>query len=155
MPVAWRIVKQRHSREAFDGEGAAKYGGRWNSHGVAVVYTSSTLSLAALETLVHLTPPVTLKYVFFRIEFEDSLVERVRLASLPPEWNAEPPGSSSMAIGDRWAWEARTAILRVPSVLIPGECNYLLNPSHTDFKKIRLGKPEPFALDPRLLPKRR
>jgi RES domain-containing protein len=79
MPEAWRIVKEKHVGAAFSGEGAAKTGGRWNSRGVPVVYTSSTKSLAALETLVHLNPPVLFKYVAFRLEFDDALVEQVSL----------------------------------------------------------------------------
>jgi len=67
MPEAWRIVKAKHAATAFSGEGAAKTGGRWNSRGVPVVYASSTKSLAALETLVHLNPPMPFKYVVFRL----------------------------------------------------------------------------------------
>src|SRR5258705_349554 len=74
MPEAWRIVKAKHAATAFSGEGAARTGGRWNSRGVPVVYTSSTKSLAALESLVHLNPPVLFKYVAIRIQFDDALI---------------------------------------------------------------------------------
>ena len=75
MREAWRIIKAKHLPTAFSGEGAAKTGGRWNSRGVAVVYTSATRSLAALETLVHLNPPVYFSYRIIRcIEFADELV---------------------------------------------------------------------------------
>ncbi len=86
MPEAWRIVKEKHAGTAFSGEGAAKTGGRWNSRGVAVVYTSSTKALAALETLVHLNPPMVFKYVVIRIEFEDALVEHAPLKKLSKDW---------------------------------------------------------------------
>jgi RES domain-containing protein len=151
MPEAWRIVKARHAATAFTGEGAAKTGGRWNSRGVRVVYTSSTNSLAALETLVHLNPPVLLRYVSIRIEFEDRVMERVALVTLPADWQAEPPPPSTKALGDAWVREARSAVLAIPSVIIPGELNYLLNPAHPDFRAIRIGKPDAFAFDPRLL----
>ena len=82
MPEAWRIVKAKHAATAFSGEGAAKTGGRWNSRGVPVVYASSTKSLAALETLVHLNPPVPFKYVAFRLQFDAALVENVPLNRL-------------------------------------------------------------------------
>ena len=151
MLEAWRIVKEKHAATAFYGEGAAKAGGRWNSRGVLVVYTSGTRSLAALETLVHLNPPLVFKYVAFRLEFDDALVEQVSLKKLPLDWQAEPPPPSTKAIGDAWVRAARSAVLVLPSVIIPGESNYLLNPAHPDFKRISIGKPERFALDPRLL----
>jgi RES domain-containing protein len=78
MPEAWRIVKARHAATAFSGKGAADNGGRWNSRGVAVVYASITKSLAVLESLVHLNPPVRFKSVVFRLQFEDALVENFR-----------------------------------------------------------------------------
>lgn len=151
MPEAWRIVKEKHAATAFSGEGAARTGGRWNSRGVPVVYTSSTRSLAALETLVHLNPPVLFKYVTFHIQFDDRLIERIPLQRLPPNWQAEPPALSTKRIGDAWVREARSAVLGLPSVLIPGEPNYLLNPAHPDFARITIGRPEAFAFDPRLL----
>lgn len=152
MPQAWRIVQAKQAPTAFSGEGAAKYGGRWNSQGRAVVYASATISLAALETLVHLVPPVLLRYVVFRIDFDDALVEKVEAGSLSRGWKAEPPAKPSQAIGDSWVRQGRTAVLEVPSIIVPSESNYLLNPSHPDFKKISIGKPKAFAFDPRLLP---
>jgi RES domain-containing protein len=151
MPEAWRIVKAKHAATAFSGDGAAKTGGRWNSRGVPVVYTSSTESLAALETLVHLNPPVPFKYVAFRLQFDNALIENVPLNRLPAEWRVEPPPPSTKAIGDAWLREVRSAVLALPSVVVPGELNYLLNPAHPAFKKISIGKPEQFAFDPRLL----
>jgi RES domain-containing protein len=151
MPEAWRIVEEKHAASAFSGEGAAKYGGRWNSRGVPVVYTSSTKSLAALENLVHLNPPVRFKYVAIRVKFDDALVEIVPLKALPPNWRAEPPPASSKGIGDAWVLSARSAVLALPSVIVSGEPNYLLNPAHLDFHRISIGKPEKFTFDPRLL----
>lgn len=151
MPQAWRIVKLKHAATAFSGDGAARTAGRWNSRGIPVIYTSSTKSLAALETLVHLNPPIFFKYVAFRIEFDDALLEVIPPRSLPPDWSTSPPPPSTKAIGDHWSRERRSAVLAVPSVIVPGERNFLLNPAHPDFKKTSIGKPEPFAFDPRLL----
>jgi RES domain-containing protein len=151
MPSAWRIVKEKHAAGAFSGDGARLFGGRWNSRGTAVVYTSSTKSLAALESLVHLNPPVHFRYVALPIEFDDGLVEILPRKALPADWSAEPPAPSSKALGDAWVREARSALLAVPSLLVAGEPNYLVNPAHPDFKKISIGKPELFAFDPRLL----
>src|SRR5258706_15295293 len=101
MPEAWRIVKQSHAATAFSGEGAARYGGRWNSHGVAVVYASATKSLATLESLVHLNPPVTFKYVAFHVEFDRGLVETMPMSRLPADWRVEPPSRCTKEMGDR------------------------------------------------------
>jgi RES domain-containing protein len=150
MGRAWRLVKEKHAAAAFNGEGARLQGGRWNSAGVSLIYTSSTKALAALESLVHLNPPVIFKYVAIPIEFDDALVEKMAPAALPADWTDEPPPPSTQDIGDTWVKEARSAVLEVPSVIVPGEANYLLNPAHPDFKKIVIGKPERFSFDPRL-----
>lgn len=149
MKQAWRIVKEKHAATAFNGEGARLYGGRWNSPGMSVVYTSGSMALAALESLVHLYPPVIFKYVAIPIQFDDALVEKV--AALPSDWTEEPPSPSTKDIGDLWIREARSAVLELPSVIIPEEPNYLLNLAHPDFRKIAIGKPVPFSFDPRLL----
>lgn len=151
MKQAWRIVKEKHADTAFDGEGARRYGGRWNSTGTRMIYTSAALSLAALELLVHLNPPVKFKYVAIPIEFDDALLDRIPVGGLPAEWTEEPPPPSTKQIGDLWVKEARSAVLELPSVIIQAEPNYLLNPAHPDFNMIRIGKPVPFAFDPRLL----
>jgi RES domain-containing protein len=151
MPAAWRISKERHSATAFSGEGARLSGGRWNSRGIPVVYTSSTYSLAVLETLVHVNPSMPFKYVAIRIEFDNALLETILAKALPAGWRVEPPPPTSKALGDVWVLKVRSAVLALPSVIIPGESNYLLNPAHPDFSKISIGKPEPFAFDPRLL----
>ena len=147
----WRIVKEKHAATAFSGERAYLYGGRWNSPGVRMVYTSLTKSLAALESLVHLTPPVLFKYVLIPVEFDEALVEKSPLLALPANWSDEPPSPAVQTIGDQWVKEARSAVLALPSVIIPGETNFLLNPLHPDFGRIKVGVSEPFAFDPRLL----
>lgn len=148
---AWRIVKKKHAATAFVGEGAYRSGGRWNSVGVRVVYASATQALATLENLVHLNPRVAFRYAAFQMEFDDVLMEKFSVAALPANWKDEPPPPSAQAVGDRWVQEARSAVLELPSVLVPGESNYLLNPAHPDFPKVNIGPAEPFSLDPRLL----
>lgn len=146
---AWRIVKAKHAASAFSGEGARLYGGRWNSAGVSLVYTSATRALAALESMVHLNPPVLFSYAIIPVEFDAALVEKI--PALPPGWNAMPAPPATRLLGDAWARESRSAVLEVPSVIIPSEPNYLLNPAHPDFKAVTIGAPEPFSFDPRLL----
>jgi len=151
MPVGWRIEHARHARTAFSGEGARLYGGRWNSRGRPVVYLSSAQSLAALEVFVHHRPLSPRdEYVIISAQWEDALTERLE-GELPRDWRMEPPGASSMSVGDRWLAEARSVVLAVPSAIIPAETNYLINPAHSDFRRIRIGKPERFVFDPRLL----
>lgn len=149
MKQAWRIVKEKHAATAFDGEGARLYGGRWNSAGTCMVYASGTKALAALECLVHINPPVFFRYVAIPIEFDDALVERAD--GLPANWTEHPPSATTQRLGDLWARQARSAVLEIPSVIVPAEPNYLLNPAHPHFNKIAIGPPEPFSFDPRLL----
>ncbi|MDQ6678395.1 MAG: RES family NAD+ phosphorylase [Acidobacteriota bacterium] len=147
---AWRIVKRKYALDAFTGEGARLYGGRWNSPGRQVVYTSESQSLAALELLVHLEmPEVLFHYVVFEVTFEPSLAEDVG-PDLPERWDAEPVLRKVQAIGDEWIRSGGSAVLRVPSALIPSENNFLLNPLHWQFSKIRIGKETPFRIDRRL-----
>ena len=113
---AWRIVKEKHAATAFNGEGARLYGGRWNSAGVSLIYTSGTKALAALESLVHLNPPVIFKYLAIPIEFDNALVEKIAPDTLPADWTDEPPPPSTKDIGDTWVKEARSAILEIPKM---------------------------------------
>ena len=70
--------------------------------------------------------------------------------SLPKDWRSEPPGTGTMRLGDLWFRESRSAVLRVPSVLVPEEANYLLNPRHPDYERISIVKTREFFFDPRL-----
>lgn len=150
MMTGWRIVRRARAAEAFSGEGARRFGGRWNSPGTAVVYVSDSLALAALETLVHLNPQLPIDYVSFRVEWPDNLLEN--LDAPPPGWQVSPAGPASQRIGDAWGRENRSAVLATPSTLIPSQRNFLLNPGHPDFLRIRIAAAEPFSFDPRLIP---
>ena len=90
------------------------------------------------------------EYKIFRVEFAAELVEHIT-AKLPVDWKISPPPDSTRRLGDAWVREARSAVLAVPSIIIPDETNYTLNPAHPDFKKVRIGKPVSFAFDARLL----
>jgi RES domain-containing protein len=152
MPSAWRIVRAARSKSAFTGEGARVYGGRWNSKGTAIVYVSEHESLAALELLVHLTPLApTDRYLSFRLEWDDKLTEYFPVKNPPANWKAEPPIFQTMQIGDEWVRAGKSVALAVPSVLSTSELNFLLNPKHPDFKKIKISEPNEYRFDPRLL----
>ena len=151
MRTAWRLVKTRRIKDAFDGEGARLHGGRWNSPGKSAVYASETRALATLEVLAGLGGTSSLPdYSLIQLLFEDSLVEDVDMPALPPGWDARPPGAASQVIGDAWLAATTSAVLRVPSVIVPGEHNYVLNPAHPDFRAIVVRPPVSFSIDPRL-----
>ena len=152
MPEAWRIVKEKHAAAAFSGEGAARTAGRWNSRGVRVVYTSSTKSLAALEILVHLNPAGAFQICRHSRQIRRANHGDIRsqnLASRLAGLNRRRRPPSKLAMSG--CGQARSAVLALPSVIIPGESNYLLNPAHPDFKKISIGRKEKFTFDSRLL----
>lgn len=151
--TAWRIVKQKYlASQALDGEGARLYGGRWNSRGVAVVYAAQSQALAVLEMLVHLdAADLLMSYVFIGIRLEEEMISDLTEADLPLDWRSEPPPSRLREIGDIWVASNSSLALRVPSAVIPAEYNYILNPKHPDFKRVKAGTAIPYRYDPRLV----
>lgn len=149
--TAYRICKSEHAPAIWTGAGAKAFGGRWNSVGVAVVYTAENRSLAAMEQLVHLQSPRALTgYVIASITFDTAHLRRLDPKDLPRRWNAPvaPPGLKRL--GDAWLKAGRYAVLAVPSAVMPGEWNYLLNPAHPAFAGFARTKPEAFKYDARL-----
>lgn len=127
-------------------------GGRWNLRGTPVVYTSATLSLAAFEYFVNVDPdeaPSDLVAVPADIP-ETLKVSSMVVARLPRNWRAAPAPGALGQMGSAWAHGGKTAVLAVPSAVIPQERNYLLNPLHPAFPRIRIGAAQPFAFDPRM-----
>jgi RES domain-containing protein len=151
MIIAWRIVGARYKDNAFSGEGARLHGGRWNSKGTTMVYTAGSLALASIEIVVNLPGPKLLEE-FFRIpvHIPPNLIIDLPLDKLPGDWNSRPVSPAIRAIGDRWVKEKTSVALKVPSVVVPEEYNYLLNPVHPDFEKIAIGTPIKYRFDPRL-----
>ena len=147
----WRIYRQRFSAQAASGEGARLYGGRWNSRGVSVVYASTSLALAALETFVHLEPNLQPDdLVFIAGDIPDDLsVERLELHQLPAHWR-KSKDESLRRLGDAWVRSARSLALLVPSAVIAGEWNILLNPAHPDFPRVQFHSPQRFEFDARM-----
>lgn len=152
MPSAFRIVKEQFKSDAFSGEGAYEFGGRWNSPGYRLVYASETLALACLEMLVHLDRSSLLRsYVFIEVSFSGSLVSEIEdVTELPPDWRSSLGSSELQTIGDNWIANGERGILKVPSAVIPRSYNYLINPEHEKFEDIALAAPEPVGFDPRL-----
>ena len=152
MGSAWRIVLASEAGHAFSGEGARRYGGRWNSVGTAVVYVSENQSSGALEVIAHNAPlSAGMEYKAFHLEWPDGWTEVLPQERLPANWRISPPAVETMEIGDRWVREKRSAVLAVPSAISPHDRNFLLNPEHRDFKRIRIAPPIDYEFDPRLL----
>jgi RES domain-containing protein len=128
------------------------YGGRWNSPGRAAVYASTTLSLAALEYLVHIDPadaPGDLHAL--TIEVPDTIAtDTIDASHLRVGWERSVDSAECRAFGDGWLDRGSSAALLVPSAAIPSETNVLLNPRHPDFAQVRLEADKPFSFDPRL-----
>lgn len=150
--TAWRIYKAKYAATAFSGEGARRFGGRWNSKGVALVYVSSSISLASLEMLVHLQSADVLNhYVVRSATFDHILVRKLAIKELPKSWRDNPPPAAVQRIGDAWVARADSPVLQVPSAVIESESNFLLNVAHPDFRAIELGAQQGYAFDPRPL----
>lgn len=152
MITAWRIVKAKHQDRAFDGEGARVAGGRWNSPGLPMIYTAQSAALAALEMLVHLNSSTVLSsYVLIPCSFMQRVVLRLDRTRLPARWRAPPAVPQLQLLGDAWLKNGLSAVLEVPSAIIPSESNYLVNPAHPDFASTSLGPTQPFDFDARLM----
>lgn len=150
--LVWRICKAVHAAAPLSGEGARRFGGRWNEKGTRMVYTAGSQSLATLEVLVHLTlSEVPKDYQAIAIELPEHLpCLRLPASSLPTDWRGVPGPESLKKIGTAWLQAGREAILMVPSAIIPEEWDVLLNPEHPDAAHFQARAPLPFAFDPRL-----
>jgi RES domain-containing protein len=148
----WRLCQAAHQATAFSGEGARRYGGRWHSKGQAAIYTAATQSLAALEIMVHVdTDLVPNDFVVFAVEIPtDVAIDKISLSDLPPNWREEYPPQSCQLIGGNWLTHGKSAVLAVPSAVIPDENNFILNPLHPDFVKIKIENAVAFNFDRRL-----
>ena len=153
MLVVWRLLTARLADSAFTGEGARLYGGRWNRQGVPMVYTAGSQSLATLEMLVQ-DEPLRARYVMIPVTLPKNLkIERVTEDELPADWRDLAAREQLQAIGTDWAKRKSSAVLAVPSAVIPAEHNYLLNSMHPSFSKIEIGEPQDFITDLRLIKK--
>jgi len=147
----WRICRAKFAPEAFSGEGARRYGGRWNSPGVAMVYSSSSLALAAIELFVHLEPnqqPDDLVAIAAELPMGEP-AERVKLDRLPRGWQKNDY-VALRALGDKWIHELRSLAMEVPSAAVHAEWNVLVNPLHPALSEIKIERPEPFRFDARM-----
>ena len=154
--LVWRIATDTPTYVADDltGTGAKLTGGRWNEKGFAMIYTSQTRAMACLETIVHLNAgALPLNRYLVSIDIPDGAWAKARretASSLAVGWDAEPAGKISIDFGTDWLKAGTSAVLVVPSVIVPEEFNVLINPSHPDSKGVVAAKVRKWTYDPRL-----
>ena len=147
----YRLTASRYVATAFSGEGTRRVGGRWTPVGYPVAHTSISIALAVLETLVHVDPSVMPAHRVIAVDIPEAIpVTATSIADLPDDWRRTPPPSRLRELGKAWLDAGETALLRVPSVIVPEEPNYLINPRHADFLRLVIHPPAPFEIDRRL-----
>ncbi|NEU06873.1 RES family NAD+ phosphorylase [Flavihumibacter sp. R14] len=149
--IVYRLSKSYFS-EDLTGKGAEMYGGRWNSKGRALLYTSESRALSITEIAVHIPLGIVpVDYCMSSIIIPDEvLIKEIRLSELALDWRTYPYSESTQLLGDEFIRQGEALVLKVPSAVVPGEYNYLINPAHSGFQKISILKIEPFVFDQRL-----
>lgn len=147
----WRLCLAKYAGTAYGGEGARLFGGRWSPPGINVAYCAESRALAVVEVLANAEEPDRLSHlswVFVPAEIPARLIERP--ARYPESWRQFPHSGATQDFGAEWVRAGRSVALRVPSAVVPGEFNYLINPAHPDFDAVKVGAAETFFFDPRL-----
>jgi RES domain-containing protein len=156
MATVFRLAQKRYKNQAFSGEGAIHAPGRWHDKGHEVVYTASSRALAILEILAQTDAEEMPDYFMVPADIPKTIFGNRRIiqaSALPKNWRTYPSPPALQIIGSGWIQQAKELVLEIPSVIVPEEPNYLLNPAHPDFKKTEIGKPQTFTFDPRILKK--
>ncbi len=148
--IVYRLIRKKYGY-ALSGEGARLAGGRWNSPGLPLIYTSDSRSLCTVEVAVSL--PIGLfpdGFEMLLIDIPDELeILEVKTDNLPMDWKKPDYSEETQCIGDQFILDNRYAVMKVPSAVVPGDFNYLLNPGHKDFGKITKIRQEPYEFDGR------
>lgn len=144
----FRLSKKKYSKE-LSGKGASKSGNRWNSKGTEIIYSAESRALAMAEVAVHLTlATLPGDYVMIEIDIPDDIpTKKLELKDLPGNWNNHPPNIGTQKIGDKFIDSNEFCVLEVPSAVVQGDCNYLINPYHKQFKKIKISSIINFPFD--------
>ncbi|MBW3567604.1 MAG: RES family NAD+ phosphorylase [Proteobacteria bacterium] len=149
----YRLVKNSRRNEAFSGAGGVHAHSRWTSRGRPVVYVAESLSLALLEFTVHHRRRnwIPASVMISAAIPENLAIETIEIETLPKDWRVENAPVELRKLGDAWLARNESALLCVPSAIVPEECNYLINPSHPDFHRIEISKPVEYIIDGRLV----
>ena len=146
--LLYRLSRKKYA-EQLSGKGAALFGGRWNSVGRPVIYTSEYRSLAVLEYRVN-NPLAVKDLMMLTIEVPDNSIKTISKTELPENWNAFDPESPVAKLGDLWLHQAESLMLKVPSVPVPEEHNFLINPLHPSMKEVKIIDSSAYLLDNRM-----
>ncbi|CAF2092341.1 unnamed protein product [Rotaria magnacalcarata] len=150
--ILYRLANRAFADD-LSGEGARLYGGRGNQKGQAKLYTAQSRSLATVELLVHLPMafvPPSLMMITLDVP-ENASIETVELSGLPKNWQSYPAPAALAQIGGAWLTNNQSLLLQVPSAVVAGDCNYLINPRHALAAQIKITETKAFILDPRLI----
>jgi len=149
--IVYRLSKEKYCND-LSGKGAELSGGRWNSKGTAMIYTSSSRALSTAEIAVH-TPVGLIPENYYLVEIEvpdNPKIEEVSVSQLPAKWNQFPHSHDTQRIGGQFIASSKLLLIKVPSAVVQGDFNYLINTQHADFSKIKIRKTELFSFDERL-----
>jgi RES domain-containing protein len=152
--IVYRLCRKSYAND-LSGHGAELNGGRWNGKGLAALYTSSSRALSTIEMIVHVPAGIIPKdYCLISIAIPDDTPQKtIGPKDLPDRWNSNPISVSTQRIGNTFLTEQKELVLKVPSAIIKEEWNYIINPLHMDFQKVKIFATEPFAFDLRLFKK--
>lgn len=148
--IVYRLSRAKYSND-LSGKGAELAGGRWNSKGIALVYTGQTIALCMAEVAVHIPfGIIPVDYELITLEIPDEDIYELKKLQLPEDWKSLPPAYSTQGIGDDFVKKGKFMVLKIPSAMVQGEFNYLINPLHPKIKKVKIKKTETFSFDQRL-----
>ncbi len=152
--IVFRLSRSRFSKD-LSGRGAELAGGRWNSKGTPILYTSDSIALCTVEVAVHMPLGIVPHdYELVQIEIpDDATIQEISEAILPSDWRSFPHSNATQLLGDTFIHDQQNLVLKVPSAAVQGTYNYLVNPRHPDFKSISIVNTEPFTFDKRLFVK--
>ncbi len=149
--IVYRLSRKKYAKE-LSGKGAVLSGNRWNSKGIEIIYTSDSRALAMAEVAVHLTLATIPKdFVFLEISIPDTIeILELNKKRLPKQWNSFPNHPETQILGDSFIREQKYAVMKVPSAVVQGDFNFLMNPHHPKFGGIKILAEFPFLFDQRL-----
>lgn len=148
--IVYRLSKGKYQKD-LSGKGAELHGGRWNSKGVAMLYTSQSRALSLAELAIHLPVGIIPKN-YFLIDIyipDDTHIIEIKIKDLPSDWRSNPHSNSTQMIGDQFISESKSLVLQVPSAVVPGDFNFLINPKHPEITKVKIKNVEAFEFDSR------
>ncbi len=149
--IVFRLARSKY-RNDLSGKGVEKTGGRWNSKGVALFYTSESRALCTTEIAVHTPLGILPKdFELVTVDIPDTIkIFELNHNDLPTDWNSIPHSGTTQELGDSFVKENKYAVIKVPSAVVQGDFNYLINPNHKDFNKVKIVKKEKLDFDDQL-----